>query len=308
METWEFLLQKKGDKSWLTLESPTVEILEGQYRLAARSNFADFPIGIQLSYEPSSETDYKPTQQKISKRVSSEGLLIVLPYTHLTPGVWQISCVKSDQMPATGQATNPKAWAVRVQFDVLAVSSEMTAEWQLSPADQRSEPFSPPVLTLAPDLVKPSIDSAPSRLDLARQISQQRSEQLVESVFNEFSPFEHEVEPESLEPQLKLLRQPVQENPLEASNIEPSDLGAIPANIPPTLISLSQVQFLVDRGQNVNIAGKAYVTGELEIILKNPQDLEVLLHQRHSLPPVSNDSESIDFSHEIQLPQLFRSQ
>jgi len=312
MEIWEFLLQKKGDKSWLPLESPTVEILEGQYRLAARSNFANFPIGIQLSYEPSSETDYKPTQQKISKRVSSEGLLIVLPYTNLTPGVWQISCVKSDRMPATGQATDPKAWAVRVQFDVLAVSPEMAAEWQLSPTDLRSE-FVPPVLTLAPDLVKPSIDSASidpvlSRLDLARQISQQRSEQLVESVFNEFSPFEPKVEPESLEPQLKLLRQPVQEKPLEESNIEPSDLGAIPANIPPTLISLSQAQFLVDRGQNVNIAGKAYVTGDLEIILKNPQDLEVLLHQRHSLPPVSNDSESIDFSHEIQLPQLFRSQ
>jgi hypothetical protein len=52
MENWEFLLQRKGDKSWLPLESPTVEILEGQYRLAARSDLANVPVGISIARLP----------------------------------------------------------------------------------------------------------------------------------------------------------------------------------------------------------------------------------------------------------------
>ena len=61
MENWEFLLQKQGDKSWLPLESPTVEILEGQYRLASRTKFADVLVGIQLRYVPSPESIHKPS-------------------------------------------------------------------------------------------------------------------------------------------------------------------------------------------------------------------------------------------------------
>jgi len=33
MQSWEFLLQKEGDRVWLPLESPDVEILEGRYRV-----------------------------------------------------------------------------------------------------------------------------------------------------------------------------------------------------------------------------------------------------------------------------------
>jgi hypothetical protein len=64
MESWEFLLQKRGDKSWLPLEVPTVEILEGQYRLAAKSSFIETLIGIQIRYSPSADVGYQPLQQK----------------------------------------------------------------------------------------------------------------------------------------------------------------------------------------------------------------------------------------------------
>jgi hypothetical protein len=32
-EDWAFLLQQEGDRAWLPLESPDVEVLEGRYRL-----------------------------------------------------------------------------------------------------------------------------------------------------------------------------------------------------------------------------------------------------------------------------------
>ena len=35
MKKLEFLLQKEGDRAWLPLETPDVEILEGRYRVVA---------------------------------------------------------------------------------------------------------------------------------------------------------------------------------------------------------------------------------------------------------------------------------
>ncbi|NKB18642.1 MAG: hypothetical protein HC770_12505 [Pseudanabaena sp. CRU_2_10] len=130
MENWEFLLQKQGDKSWLPLESPTVEILEGQYRLASRTKFADVLVGIQLHYIPSPESIHKPSQQKIAKRVNPEGLLIVMPYTNFTPGTWRIECTELDEREHKEQQHSP--WLVGVQLEVQAISAELASDWHLN--------------------------------------------------------------------------------------------------------------------------------------------------------------------------------
>jgi hypothetical protein len=135
MESWEFLLQKRGDKSWLPLEVPTVEILEGQYRLAAKSSFIETPIGIQIRYSPSAEVGYKPLQQKISKRTNPEGLLIVTPYTHLTPGTWQIFCFAIAPNAGTSTPKDQKPWSTSIRFDVLPISPELAIEMQLNHPD-----------------------------------------------------------------------------------------------------------------------------------------------------------------------------
>ncbi|MCA6471654.1 MAG: hypothetical protein IM591_14825, partial [Chitinophagaceae bacterium] len=66
------MLQRKGDKSWLPLESPTVEILEGQYRLAARSALANALVAIAIAYRPLADVRHQPLQQKIAKRISHD--------------------------------------------------------------------------------------------------------------------------------------------------------------------------------------------------------------------------------------------
>ncbi len=50
MEKWKFLLQKEGDRSWLPLDSPDVEILEGRYRIVARSNQVNSHVEIRISH------------------------------------------------------------------------------------------------------------------------------------------------------------------------------------------------------------------------------------------------------------------
>lgn len=92
MASWEFLLQKEGDNSWLTLESPDVEILEGRYRMVARSGYTNTSIDVRIIYQ---DFDAVPPVQQVQTRTlttNAEGLMVVMPYTSLKPGNWQFSC------------------------------------------------------------------------------------------------------------------------------------------------------------------------------------------------------------------------
>jgi len=92
MASWEFLLQKEGDNSWLTLESPDVEILEGRYRMVARSGYTNTSIDVKIIYQ---DFDAVPPVQQVQTRTlttNAEGLMVVMPYTSLKPGNWQFSC------------------------------------------------------------------------------------------------------------------------------------------------------------------------------------------------------------------------
>jgi hypothetical protein len=115
MANWEFLLQKKGDKSWLPLESPTIEILAGEYRLAARSGFKDRIVDIAWRYAPDGE-EYQPLEQSLQQKVSKEGLLLVMPFTNFTPGVWQITCQMGTELSA------------RLEVVILESQTETTTE------------------------------------------------------------------------------------------------------------------------------------------------------------------------------------
>ncbi|MGL5132730.1 MAG: hypothetical protein ACRC78_09390, partial [Planktothrix sp.] len=92
MASWEFLLQKEGDNSWLTLESPDVEILEGRYRMVARSGYTNTSIDVRIIYQ---DLHAVPPVQQVQNRTlttNAEGLMVVMPYTSLKPGNWQFSC------------------------------------------------------------------------------------------------------------------------------------------------------------------------------------------------------------------------
>ncbi|AFY75390.1 hypothetical protein Syn7502_03553 [Synechococcus sp. PCC 7502] len=95
MPTWEFLLQKKGDKSWLPLESPTLEILEGEYRLAARCGLVNTPIDIDidyLSYKENDEQVDQSWQRHFTRLVNRQGLVLIMPFLTFGVGFWQIKC------------------------------------------------------------------------------------------------------------------------------------------------------------------------------------------------------------------------
>lgn len=92
MKNWEFLLQREGDTTWLPLETPDVEILEGRYRVVARSGYPNAKISVRITHHALEETPPVRRVQTRTTNTSAEGLLIVIPYTRLKPGIWDLSC------------------------------------------------------------------------------------------------------------------------------------------------------------------------------------------------------------------------
>lgn len=92
MEHWQFLIQRQGDRAWHTLESPKVEILEGRYRVLARSNLPNTDVEVRVTHSSTQEVPPKRRVQKRSRRTNSEGLMAVIPYTYFKPGIWELQC------------------------------------------------------------------------------------------------------------------------------------------------------------------------------------------------------------------------
>lgn len=137
MEYWEFLIQKEGDRSWLPLETADVEILEGRYRVVARSSHKNSPVEIRVTYHCMEEFPPKRRVQKRKGRTNEEGAIVVIPFTRLKPGLWELSCI-GEELPADG-----KPFHQSVVLDVLAVDVEMTPDSTPSPSVDAAEPSDP---------------------------------------------------------------------------------------------------------------------------------------------------------------------
>jgi hypothetical protein len=92
MEHWQFLIQKQGDRSWSPIESPNIEIVEGRYRVLARSDLINTDMDVQITHSSTMEFPPKRRIQKRSRCTNSEGLIAVLPFSYLKPGVWELCC------------------------------------------------------------------------------------------------------------------------------------------------------------------------------------------------------------------------
>jgi hypothetical protein len=126
MEYWEFLIQKEGDRAWLPLESPTVEILEGRYRIVARSSYGNAAVEVRIAFLP--EDAALGGRQRVQKRAgqtNGDGVLAIVPYTQLRPGRWQFRC----------SAMEEASWRYEVELQVLSVESDLWLEPIAAPGD-----------------------------------------------------------------------------------------------------------------------------------------------------------------------------
>ncbi|GAX39382.1 hypothetical protein NIES4075_03380 [Tolypothrix sp. NIES-4075] len=137
MEHWQFLIQKQGDRSWHTLESPNLEILEGRYRVLARSNRPNIDVEVRVIHSSTQEVPLLRRVQKRSRRTNNEGLMAVIPFTHLKPGVWELRCSGDLMSDMLG-----KSWQYSIKIQVLPESAVLSDVKRLDDSEHHLSPGS----------------------------------------------------------------------------------------------------------------------------------------------------------------------
>lgn len=289
MEDWEFLIQKEGDASWLPLESADVEILEGRYRVIARSNRTNERVEIRLIHKSSDEVPPKRWVQKHFRRTSAEGLIVVLPFTRLKPGIWDLRC--------SGAEDNPQAntWQQSVRLQVLPVDAEdvapLNSPYPEVPAKTDTsvspwQPASPPTV--------PAENPPPKRPQL---IPLPPNPGTAGSKVVPLRPPEAPGTPSPAEPA------PPPPPP-------PPPPPAPPAHRFPLQLTLNRETYVVHRGESITLSGRVELADgaagtaplnapELHIQLLNPQSSKVLADVRETLPSLPPP---LPFTCTVQIP------
>lgn len=124
MAYWEFLIQQEGDRSWLPLDTPDVEILEGRYRVVARSSQPNTPVEIRVTHQAIYEAPPKRRTQMRSSQTNPDGLMMVIPFTRLQPGIWELRCISDVMTDLLGNG-----WQHRVLLHVMPHDAQLTDDW-----------------------------------------------------------------------------------------------------------------------------------------------------------------------------------
>jgi hypothetical protein len=90
MNTWDFLIQREGEKTWSSVTAIS-RLKTGKYRLMVRTPKLNQAVDISISYCP--ESDLTATRRKkYYRQTNDRGFLAILPFTPLRSGAWEISC------------------------------------------------------------------------------------------------------------------------------------------------------------------------------------------------------------------------
>ena len=136
MEFWEFLLQKEGDHSWIRPKTTNFEIRAGRYRVAAKSSRANAEVEVAVTYQAAGK---QPSQRKTKRRSHStnpEGLMVVIPFTNLTPGIWELCC-SSNQKSPVGK------WQQTLKLEVIPSLRETSPVTQTKAATHIEDAIAP---------------------------------------------------------------------------------------------------------------------------------------------------------------------
>ncbi|WP_180962394.1 hypothetical protein [Fischerella thermalis] len=260
MEHWQFLIQKQGDRSWHTLESPKVEISEGRYRVVARSNLANIDVEVRVIHYSTLEGPKKRRVYKRSRRTNAEGLMAVIPFTYLKPGFWELQCSGNLMSDIFG-----KPWLRSLQLQVLPQGTDGLMG-KFGDGESEYEEISTIAQTSTIDDEDATIDQPVSPVWLQGETAEQILQHLVELALPACEKF-----------------------------TEDEVLEDLPLDIPelPLLLNLEQEIYIARWGQILSINGcvqspetstlQKLVAGELRLELRSPQSLEILAQTRQPL-------------------------
>ncbi|YAF97860.1 MAG: hypothetical protein AB3A66_09490 [Nodularia sp. CChRGM 3473] len=281
MEHWQFLIQKQGDRSWHNLESPNLEISEGRYRVLARSHLRNTDVEIRVTHSSVQEIPPKRRIQKRSRRTNSEGLMAVIPFTHLKPGIWELQCSGDLMSDLFGNS-----WQYSIHIQVLP--QEINGSWsRLGTGESVVLPEHPNTIAdgnlISPVAVEttPTVQNNPATGDLPTQtvVEETVIDQPVSPVW---------LKGETAEQILQNLIEvalPASETLLENDKVAES--SAIQPE-PLLLLTLDQETYIARWGQVLTINGRVELQNNINLAGKTPypeslHDLELLIELRSPL-------------------------
>lgn len=272
MKEWTFLLQKYGDRSWLPLDSPDIEILEGRYRIVVQTEYPNTDINIRICHLATEEEPPKRRIQKRTNCTNANGLMVVTPFTALQAGNWELSCFLVDPLSDLVGDMLHQAVRLRVLADVEQADSGENAaailEDSANPSIAAIAPDQPRESTPAhpPDaapIAAPSVrEVAALNLEIAQalgfsmerlvEMTDQLSHQLIEEIFQEFDLAATVNGAAIAEPAA-----PTEAPAIAAPLVDPAQpVTAVELEVEQLQIVLAQDGWMATKGQPLAIAGR----------------------------------------------------
>ncbi len=337
MEYWEFLIQKEGESSWQPIKSLKLDLEAGRYRVVAHTSRTNIEVEVCVSHQSTGEIPPKRRFQKRSRRTNPEGLMVVIPFTELKPGLWELRCCGDIMSDFLGNS-----WQHAVQLRVVRTATEQPPQQAAPLLPEKAEPpqlesqpplLLPPAKTVLaaeageavtpksaaePPIPEPSLASATpdnGRVTSPHPVAgatpthpvweqsletlEQILQQVLEPVLQEFN------DPESTEAQSS--------NPSEPE--PPVEIEAIASGLE---LALEEEAFVARHGEALNIKGQVVVDdveqfreseiaaaenapfqGSLYYELRDPQSSQVLLNAQYPLP---EEPLPLTFDHTLEIP------
>ncbi len=111
----KFLIQKEGERDWLPLDAHHT-LKEGKYRIVAESDYSQKDVELCITYEGYTGQSYQSDRSVYHRRSNEQGLIMVIPYTYLGPGNWEIRLSSDVMSDLLGEG-----WQVTQQLTVLSL-------------------------------------------------------------------------------------------------------------------------------------------------------------------------------------------
>ncbi len=91
-----FWVRRNGQEEWQPVPAEGAVLEEDTYTIVARSPQPHFTITVEVRQNPGSTAATPAQIQTRSVRTNEEGIGIILPASHLTPGFWELHCRDAD--------------------------------------------------------------------------------------------------------------------------------------------------------------------------------------------------------------------
>jgi hypothetical protein len=117
MKSWEFLIQKDGDIKWYPASSRNLQLEPGKYRILGKSNRFNTVVEVRISSQDQ-ETQYH------QRRLNSQGLVMLLPFTELSSGTsFNIRCHGDVLSEFLGES-----WQETITLNIPEVATPQTVD------------------------------------------------------------------------------------------------------------------------------------------------------------------------------------